>query len=469
MQTPSSPDWLDVLTAQFPNEQWSCGESVLKLHAKGESFDHEILPDVVIFAESTEDVAKVMQFAYAQGIAVTPVAVNSSLEGHTVPLHKGISLDVSRMNRILHFSPEDLRITIQPAVTYPQVNEHTKRSGLFFPVDPGAHASLGGMLSTNASGTLAVGYGVTADYIMALELVTPKGEIIRTGNLARKSSSGYNLTRLICGAEGTLGVVTEIELRLTGLPEATSAAKVPFPNTHAATAYVTSLMQAGLSLARCELLDPLSIRAINQHQNTDYPENVTIFLEFHGNPAGVEADAAMAQELAQEFGASDFAASSNPQECAQLWQARHNHFYALVAAHPNQRNMVTDVAVPISQLADTLEQSLGYFAEAGFQAYIAGHVGDGNFHFAVFFSEDDPEAEQRLEAASHRMVEYALSVGGTCTGEHGIGVRKLKYMQAEHGDALELMHCIKDGFDPKGIMNPGKKLPARDLSTRDTI
>lgn len=453
------PEWLEPLRQLLSEDKVSTGASILNQHAKGESFDQEVLPEAVVFAESTEDVAAVMRFAYEQGIAVTPVAVNSSLEGHTVPVQGGISLDLSRMNNILRFEPENLLIVTQPAVTYPQINAHTRHSGLFFPVDPGAHASIGGMLSTNASGTLAVGYGVTADYIMALEVVTPKGEIIRTGSHARKSSSGYNLTKLFCGAEGTLGVVTEVSVRLTGLPEAASAAKVPFADAKIATEYVTSLLQAGVSLARCELVDAAGISLINQHQGTDLAEQLTIFLEFHGNPQGVAADAALARDLAESHGALAFESSNNPGENKRLWTARHNHFYALRAAHPNKRNMVTDVAVPIAHLPETLSQSLDFFAQEGFPAYIAGHVGDGNFHLDIFF-DDDPVEEAKVEAASHKMVQYALSVGGTCTGEHGIGIRKLKYMQEEHGSALTVMRDIKQVFDPKGIMNPGKKLPA---------
>jgi D-lactate dehydrogenase (cytochrome) len=379
--------WLEPLSSLLKPDQLSTGESVLNQHAKGESFDKAVLPDVVVFPESTNDVQKIIHFAYEHGIPVTPVAVNSSLEGHTVPLHGGISLDMTRLNKILEFRPEDLLIVVQPAVTYPQINDHTKRSGLFFPIDPGAHASLGGMISTNASGTAAVRYGVTGDYVLVLELVTPTGEVIRTGSRARKSSSGYDLKRLICGAEGTLGVITEVTLKLVGLPEAASAARVPFKDAEAATYFVTSIIQAGVPVARCELVDPQTIRAVNSYKGTSYPEEMTVFLEFHGNPEGVKADALLVEELAGYHGALTFESSTDPEERAKLWEARHSVFYAQLAENHGKRNFVTDVAVPISKLPEVVTASLQRFREAGLNTYLVGHVGDGNFHLACRKSE----------------------------------------------------------------------------------
>jgi D-lactate dehydrogenase (cytochrome) len=449
--------WLEPLSKLLKPDQFSTGESVLQSHAKGESYDLSILPDAVVFPESTQDVQKIIRFAYEHSIPVTPVAVNSSLEGHTVPLFGGISLDMTRMNKILEFRAEDLLIVVQPAVTYPQINDYTKRSGLFFPIDPGAHASLGGMISTNASGTAAVRYGVTGDYVLALEVVTPTGEIIRTGSRARKSSSGYNLNRLFCGAEGTLGVITEVTLKLVGLPEAASAARVPFKDAEMATHFVTSLIQAGVPVARCELVDPQTIRAVNAYKGTSYPEEMTVFLEFHGNSQGVKADAVLARELAQQHQALAFESSTDPQERAKLWEARHSVFYAQLADNHGKRNFVTDVAVPISKLPEVVTVSLQRFREAGLNTYLVGHVGDGNFHLAVFF-DDKPGELERIEKASEAMTLHALDVGGTSTGEHGVGLRKLKYMQREHGESLELMRMIKQTFDPKNIMNPGKKI-----------
>jgi D-lactate dehydrogenase (cytochrome) len=455
--------WLGPLAKLLKPDQFSTGESVLHQHAKGESFDGAVLPEVVVFPESTQDVQNIIRFAYEHAIPVTPVAVNSSLEGHTVPVQGGISLDMTRMNKILEFRSEDLLIVVQPGVTYPQINEHTKRRGLFFPIDPGAHASLGGMISTNASGTAAVRYGVTGDYVLALEVVTATGDIIRTGSRARKSSSGYNLTRLFCGAEGTLGVITEVTLKLVGLPEAASAARVPFRDAEAATHFVTSIIQAGVPVARCELIDPQTIRAVNAYKNTSYPEEMTVFLEFHGNPEGVKADATLAKELAEEHGALAFDSSTKDEERAQLWEARHSVFYAQLAENKGKRNVVTDVAVPISKLPEVVTVSLQRFREAGLNAYLVGHVGDGNFHLAVFF-EDEPDEQSRVEKVSEAMVIHALQVGGTSTGEHGVGLRKLKYMEREHGASLGLMQAIKKTLDPKGIMNPGKKIATQPVS-----
>ena len=449
--------WLEPLSNLLKPDQFSTGKSVLQSHAKGESFDKAVLPDAVVFPESTQDVQKIIKFANEHKISVTPVAINSSLEGHTVPIYSGISLDMTRMNTILEFRSEDLLIVVQPAVTYPQINDYTKRSGLFFPIDPGAHASLGGMISTNASGTAAVRYGVTGDYVLALEVVTPTGEIIRTGSRARKSSSGYNLTRLFCGAEGTLGVITEVTLKLVGLPEAASAARVPFKDSEAATNFVTSIIQAGIPVARCELVDPQTIHAVNSYKQTSYPEEMTVFLEFHGNADGVKADAAFAEELANQHQALAFDSSTDPLERAKLWEARHSVFYAQLADNPNKRNFVTDVAVPISKLPEVVTASLQRFREAGLNTYLVGHVGDGNFHLAVFFEDKLGELE-RVEKVSEAMVTQALEVGGTCTGEHGIGLRKLKYMAREHGASLEVMRAIKQTLDPNNIMNPGKKI-----------
>lgn len=458
----ATQNWLNELRGLLKEDQLSTNASILEQHSRGESFDESVLPDVVVFPESSQDVQNIMKLAYQYEVAVTPVAVNSSLEGHTVPLNAGISLDMMRMNRVVAFHPDDLLITLQPAMTYPEINEHCKRNGLFFPIDPGAHASIGGMISTNASGTMAVRYGVTSDYVLALEVVTPTGEIIRTGSKARKSASGYDLKRLFCGAEGTLGIITEVSLRLTGLPEAASAARVPFKSIKDATEFVTSIIQAGLPVARCELVDNKSIRAVNAHANTSYPEEHTIFLEFHGNPQGVHADAELARELAETHNALSFEASSDPKERNVLWEARHNLFYACVALNPNKRNLSTDVTVPISKLADAVSHALKTYRQAGFDAYVVGHVGDGNFHILVFYENDDQQALEQLENAGHEMVLHALSVNGTSTGEHGVGIRKLKYMSEEHGASLNLMWAIKDAFDPKGIMNPGKKLPKKE-------
>ena len=448
---------IDKLKAFLKEDQVITSQAVLEQHSKGESFDAiAVLPDVVLYPESTQDVQNIMRFAYENEIPVTPVAVNSSLEGHTVPVNAGISLDMMRMDKVISFQPENLLIVCQPALTYPQINDHARHSGLFFPIDPGAHASIGGMISTNASGTMAVRYGVTSDFVLALEIVTPTGELIRTGTTARKSSSGYDLRKLYCGAEGTLGVITEVSLKLVGLAEAVSAARLAFSDATTATKYVTSLIQAGIPVARCELVDATSMKAVNKYHDRNYPEEMTIFLEFQGNKEGIASEMAFAEELSTEFGALTFEASDKPEEQAKLWEARHNLYYAMVAYVPGKSNISTDMAVPISKLPEAVEFSLQACKDAGFETTIVGHVGDGNFHLLIFFDED--EAEQVAEL-NHQLLEKTIALGGTVTGEHGVGIRKMKYMREEHGNALNIMQIIKQGLDPKNIMNPGKKIP----------
>jgi len=369
--------------------------AVLAQHSHGESYAKGVIPAAVVYPQSTAEVAALLQFASREGVPVTPVGANSSLEGHTVPAAGGISLDLGRMDLILEAHPEDLLAVVQPAVTYPRLNEHVRRHGLFFPIDPGAHASLGGMVSTNASGTAAVRYGTTGDYVLALEVVTPTGEILRLGNRARKSASGYDLCALFTGAEGTLGVITEVTVRLVGLPEAAAAARLPFPDAFKATSFVTRLIQAGVPVARCELVDAAT---------------------------------------------------------------RHTMLFASNASHPGLESLVTDVAVPISNLPEALTAALDDCAANGFDANLVGHVGDGNFHLTLYM-EDDPARRVAAQGIVDRMTYRALDAGGTATGEHGVGLRKLKYMEREHGAALALMRAIKDTLDPAGIMNPGKKLP----------
>jgi len=432
--------------------------AVLAQHSHGESYSRGVMPAAVVFPRDTDEVSRVMRFATERGVPVTPVGANSSLEGHTVPAAGGISLDLGRLDRILEAHPEDLLVVVQPAVTYPRVNEHMRRHGLFFPIDPGAHASIGGMVSTNASGTAAVRYGTTGDYVLALEVVTPTGEVLRVGNRARKSASGYDLCALFTGAEGTLGVITEITLRVVGLPESAAAARLPFPDARSATSFVTRLIQAGVPVARCELVDAASIRSANAYSHTDYPEELTIFLEFHGNQPGVAAEVELARDLAEAAGATAFEAATDAGERARLWEARHTMFFASNASHPGMDSLVTDVAVPISNLPDAVTAALADCAEHGFDANLVGHVGDGNFHLTLYV-EDDPARREAAQGIVDRMTYRALEAGGTATGEHGVGLRKLKYMEREHGASLSLMRRLKATLDPAGIMNPGKKLP----------
>lgn len=448
----------EFLRTHLGDDSVSTVAADLEQHSRGESFDHAALPGVVLYPRSTEDVQTIMRYASRKRLPVTPVAANSSLEGQTVPAAGGISLDMTRMDRVLEFRPEDLLIVVQPGITYPAVNSRTRSSGLFFPVDPGAHASIGGMVSTNASGTAAVRYGVTGDYVLGLEVVTPTGESIRTGSWARKSASGYNLSRLYCGAEGTLGVITEVTLRLVGLPEAMLAARVPFKEAAQASTYAANLIQANVPVARCELVDAPSMKAINAYSGTSFPEEMTVFLEFHGNEIGLKADAGLAEELAFAEGASSFEASMDPAARKELWAARHSHFFAIQAANPDRRSLVTDVAVPIAALPAAVEFATGLLTSMSLDGYVIGHVGDGNFHVALFFGPDH-KSEERAQEYSKQLVLHALAAKGTSTGEHGVGMRKRAYMQQEHGRSLEVMRALKTTLDPAGIMNPGKVLP----------
>jgi D-lactate dehydrogenase (cytochrome) len=449
------------LGALLRPDQVDTSPSALDLHARGESWDAVHRPAVVVYPESTEDVRRVLALAHATGTPVTPVAANSSLGGHTVPVAGGISLDLTRMDRILEIAAEDFLAVVQPGVTYPRLNEALRATGLFFPVDPGAEASLGGMASTNASGTLAVRYGVTRDLLLGLEVVTPTGRTVRTGGRAPKSSSGYALTQLFCGAEGTLGVITELTVRLVPRPEAVMGARAAFADIRGCVAFVVDVIQSGMAVARCELVDAAAIGAIRQHLGLALPLLPTVFLEFHGDEASVRAATEGALDLAAEHGAAEASRATDPEALSALWRARHQAYYATVAVNPGMANVITDLAVPVSRLAEVIEGSLVAAARSGAPTYLIGHVGDGNFHLNLFFPPDDAEARARVEAAYGEMVGLALAAGGTSTGEHGVGLRKLPYVRAEHGDAVELMWAIKDALDPAGIMNPGKKLPPR--------
>ncbi len=452
---------VDRLRTLLRSDQVDVSPSALDLHSRGESSDVVRRPDVVVYPESTADVQAVLALAYETQTPVTPVAMNSSLEGHTVPVHGGISLDLTRLDRVLEVVAEDFLAVVQAGVTYPRLNEVLRATGLFFPVDPGAEASLGGMASTNASGTMAVRYGVTRDLVLGLEVVTPTGRVIRTGGRAPKSSSGYALTQLLCGAEGTLGVITELTVRLVPRPEAVLGARVAFPDVHGCVAYVTELIGSGIPVARCELLDTAAIGAIRRHLGLVLPETPTVFLEFHGDPTSVRSAGEAALDLAAEHHATAAETASDPAELATLWRARHQAYYAFVAVQPGLANLITDLAVPVSRLAEVIDASVAAAARLDLPAYVIGHVGDGNFHLTLFFEPGDAAARARVDEAYGELVRLALAAGGTCTGEHGIGLRKLGYVRAEHGDAVDVMWAIKDALDPAGIMNPGKKLPPR--------
>ncbi len=448
-----------ALRAKLRPEQVDTSESARALFSRGESYSHARTPDVVVYAESAEDVRQVVLVARELGVPITPVGANSSLEGHTVPLHGGISLNLSRMDRVKEIAAEDFLVVVEPGVTYPRLNEALRSTGLFFPIDPGAEATLGGMASTNASGTMAVRYGVTADLIMGLEVVLASGAVIRTGGRSRKSTSGYALTKLFCGAEGTLGIITELTVKVVPRPAAVMGVRASFATVGGCVDYVTELIQSGASLARCELVDAPSIVAINSHLGTDLAVAPTVFLELHGDDATVSGMAREAAEIAAGHAATACDLAAGGEDLTRLWRARHQAFYCMVAAHPGLANIITDLAVPVSRLAEVIEACGEKVADAGMPAYVLGHVGDGNFHLTLFYPPDDAEAEARALRVHSELVEITLAAGGTCTAEHGVGLRKLPYVRKEHGAAVDAMWAIKRALDPLGIMNPGKKLP----------
>ncbi|HVZ42551.1 MAG TPA: FAD-linked oxidase C-terminal domain-containing protein [Ramlibacter sp.] len=432
--------------------------AVREQHGRDESAFVTIPPPAaVVFAESTQDVADAVKLAGEYDVPVIPFAVGSSLEGHLLAVEGGISIDVNRMNRVLSVNAEDLTVTVQPGVTRKQLNEFIKDTGLFFPIDPGADASLGGMAATRASGTNAVRYGTMRENVLALELVTASGEVIRTGTRAKKSSAGYDLTRLIVGSEGTLGVITEVTLRIYPIPEAISAAICSFPSIEAAVRSVIEIIQLGVPIARVELIDANTVRMVNAHSKLGLREEPMLLMEFHGSPEGVKEQARTVQEIAAEHGGQAFEWATTPEERTRLWTARHNAYFAAIQSRPGCRAISTDTCVPISRLADCLLDSVREADASGLPYFLVGHVGDGNFHFGYLLDPNDPKEREVAERLNHQLVARALRLGGTCTGEHGVGLHKMGFLLDEAGDgAVEMMRTIKRALDPKNIMNPGK-------------
>lgn len=434
--------------------------AVCEHHGHGEGVPELSKPDVVVFAQSNEEVALVLRLCSQSGIPVIPFGSGTSLEGHVVAVHGGISLDVSRMDQVLEVSAEALDCRVQAGVTREQLNAYVRSEGLFFPVDPGANASLGGMASTRASGTAAVRYGTMRECVLGLTVVTPDGRIVRTGTRARKTAAGLDLTRLYVGSEGTLGVITEVQLRLFGLPEVVQAAVCQFPDLHSAVGVVISALQLGVPLARVELLDEVQMDAsIRYSRLTEYRAMPTLFLEFHGSPAAVAEQIQIMQGLAADAGGSRFSWAEKPEERSRLWAARHACYHANLALRPGSKMIGTDACVPISALADCLLETKDDIEQSGLLAPIAGHAGDGNFHLGIVFHPDDPHERERAEALAERVALRAIRYGGTCTGEHGIGLHRRHQLLAEHGDGVDLMRMVKQALDPRGIMNPGKMLP----------
>ncbi|MGQ7848199.1 FAD-binding oxidoreductase [Granulosicoccus sp. 3-233] len=438
-------------------DRLSTGSSVRELHSHDEAYTPAVLPDAVAFPENTAEVSAIMKICSAQRCPVVAYGVGTSLEGHVVPVNGGLTLDTSRMNRVLTVFDSDMNAVVQPGVTRTQLNEELRATGLMFTVDPGADATMGGMAATRASGTNTVRYGTMRENVLALEVVLADGRIIRTGSRARKSASGYDLTHLFIGSEGTLGIITELTVRLVGQPDTISAATCAFPSVKDAVDSVIMAIQMGIPMARIELLDEMQMKGMNIY-NPDMlmPEKPHLFLEFHGTEAGVAEQVDMFNSVAQEFGASEFKHASRTEDRNRLWKARHNAFYAGKALRQGAEGVVTDCCVPISVLSDCIDRARELIDQSGLLAPIVGHVGDGNFHLLILVEPGNEEEMQRAATLSSAINRTALEFGGTVTGEHGIGSGKRKYMSQEHGDAYELMATLKSSMDPLDILNPGK-------------
>ncbi|MBP6560031.1 MAG: FAD-binding protein [Burkholderiaceae bacterium] len=448
--------FLEALQTRF-GAQLSTTQAVREQHGRDESSFTAPPPAAVVFAESTTDVADVVKLASQYAVPVIPFGAGSSLEGHLLAVQGGISLDVGRMNKLLSVNADDLTVTVQPGITRKQLNEAIKDTGLFFPIDPGADASIGGMSATRASGTNAVRYGTMRENVLALEVVTASGEVIRTGTRAKKSSAGYDLTRLMVGSEGTLGVITEITVKLYPLPEAVSAAICSFPSIEAAVRTTIQVIQLGVPIARVELIDVNTVRMVNAYAKLGLREEPMLLMEFHGTPNSVKEQAELVQEIASEFGGNAFEWASTPEERTRLWTARHNAYFAAIQSRPGCVAISTDTCVPISRLADCLLDSVAETDASGIPYFLVGHVGDGNFHFGYLIDPNDPHEREVAEGLNHKLVERALRLEGTCTGEHGVGLHKMDFLVTETGaGAVDMMRTIKRALDPQNIMNPGK-------------
>ena len=438
------------------DQRLSTSLAVREQHGQDESYHEGRAPDAVVFPRSTEEISEIVKLCAVHSVPVIPFGTGTSLEGHVAALHGGVCLDVSEMNEIIHVNSEDMDVTVQPGVTRKQLNEYLRNTGLFFPVDPGADASIGGMAATRASGTNAVRYGTMRENVLSLTVVLADGRIIRTARRARKSAAGYDLTRLFVGSEGTLGVITEVTVRLYGIPEAISAAVTGFPDLESAVNTVILTIQSGIPVARIELLDEVQMDAINKYANFDYAVKPTLFFEFHGSPAGVKEQVEAVEAIAGDFGASHFQWATETEDRNRLWQARHDAYYAAIALRPGTKGMATDVCVPISRLAECILETKKDIDGNGLLAPIVGHVGDGNFHLTIMMDQNDAEEMKRVKELSERLVMRALAMDGTCTGEHGVGYGKVPFLIAEHGEAMSVMRAMKQALDPDNIMNPGK-------------
>jgi D-lactate dehydrogenase (cytochrome) len=447
---------LSALQARF-GTQLSTSHAMREHHGRDESSYDPMLPDAVVFAKTTEDVAAAVALCNEHRFPIIPYGAGTSLEGHILALQGGLSIDLSQMNAIVHLHAEDLTVTVQPGVTRKQLNVEIKDTGLFFPIDPGADASLGGMTATRASGTNAVRYGTMRENVLALTVVTAEGKVIKTGTRAKKSSAGYDLTRLFVGSEGTLGIVTEITLKLYPQPEAVSAAVCSFPSIEAAVNTTIQTIQMGVPVARVEFVDESGVRAINMHDKLSLPEKPLLLFEFHGSEHGEKEQAEVVQQIADEHGAEGFEWATRPEDRSRLWQARHNAYFALLQLRPGSRAISTDCCVPISRLAECLLETKADCEREHIIHGIVGHVGDGNFHVQMLIDPNDPADIARAEAVNARMVARAIAMDGTCTGEHGVGLHKIDFLVQEHGEgAIDMMRTLKHALDPNNILNPGK-------------
>jgi D-lactate dehydrogenase (cytochrome) len=433
------------------------------LHGRSESHFPEMPPDAVAYVETVEDVEQIVQLCSAHNIPMIGWGTGTSLEAQAAAPHGGISVDFSRMNKVLHIDTENMLVTVQPGITREALDIELRHTGLFFPVDPGANASIGGMASTRASGTTTVRYGTMRDNVKALQVVPANGRAIRTGSRAKKSSAGYDLTSLFVGAEGTLGLITELTLKLHPRPEAISAGIVAFPDMVNAVDAVIATIQMALPMARIEFVDPDAVRAFNAYSGTTIQERPQLLFELHGNDTSVDQDAETFRDICNEYGGEEFQWSSKPDDRKTLWTMRHNAHYAVLAANPGKRVIVTDICVPIANLAQAIRETRDDIAQSGLNGPMLGHVGDGNFHTLLLIDPEQHEQKQIAQDVSDRMAKRALDLGGTCTGEHGIGIGKKKFMTREHGAAWEMMGTLKHALDPQNIFNPGKLVP--DLST----
>lgn len=451
------------------NDQISQNDTVREQHSVDESYHKGSVTQVVLFPRSTEETSRIVQEASRYKLPIVPFGLGTSLEGHVIPLQECVTIDFSEMNAIIDVSPDDLLVTVQPGVTRSQLNRELKKHGLFFSVDPGADATLGGMAATNASGTTSVRYGIMRDQVRDLEVVLASGEVIHTGSKAAKSSAGLHLNGLFVGSEGILGCITELTLKVYGIPEYEMAGRATFPSVENAVQAVVSLLQSGIPVARVELLDETSLKQLNHHQKTAYPEIPTLFLEFHGNEAGLAQDIEFMKEIVAMYDYEAIEFVTDHAERNRLWEARHNLAYSYIHAFPGRKMMVTDVCVPISELAGAVRHAQQQLQELKLIGGVTGHVGDGNFHVILMIDLANSDEKHRANVFNESLVTYALERNGTSTGEHGVGYGKQKYMEQEFGAALGVMQQIKAALDPQGIMNPGKLLPSKGVIRNESI